>query len=127
MEVEVLYTPDRGKCHEKSAEGIVFEGRMKMARKGNITIPIVFGMFLVYVIQAGEVLSRPDDSRDSAAAVLLEERCTVCHSLKWVRRSRKSYPMWEETVGRMVRKGARLNDEEKEELLRYLAEHYGNE
>ncbi len=57
--------------------------------------------------------------------VLLEQRCTVCHNLNRV--MNKSWPLeqWEQTVSDMIRRGAQLNEEEKDALVKYLAEEYG--
>ena len=58
-------------------------------------------------------------------AALLEERCTVCHSLDRVTSASKTRQEWEQTVTRMVGKGARLNADEQEILISYLTETYG--
>jgi len=57
--------------------------------------------------------------------VLLEERCTDCHSLGRVTGAEKTRDEWEDTVTRMVNLGARLNDEEQTALIDYLAQTYG--
>ncbi|MBU0703408.1 MAG: hypothetical protein KKC18_06035 [Chloroflexi bacterium] len=56
---------------------------------------------------------------------LLQERCTLCHSLDRVKRSQKSREEWKQTVSRMVGKGAELSDDEQAVLVDYLAETYG--
>jgi len=58
-------------------------------------------------------------------AALLEERCTICHSLDRVTSASKTRQEWEQTVTRMVGKGARLNADEQEILISYLTETYG--
>jgi len=58
------------------------------------------------------------------AAALLESRCGVCHSTDFPKHARKSRSDWEETVTRMIAKGAKLSPEEKKALVRYLAETY---
>lgn len=58
-------------------------------------------------------------------AALLEERCTVCHGLDRTTAAQKTRDQWEQTVVRMVNKGAQLNEEELEILIAYLAETYG--
>jgi hypothetical protein len=57
---------------------------------------------------------------------LLEERCTVCHTLDPVEASQKSRQVWEETVARMVEYGAQLTDDEQAVLIDYLADAFGN-
>lgn len=56
---------------------------------------------------------------------LLQERCTVCHSLGQVERAQKSREEWERTVASMVGRGAELAQDEQSVLIDYLAETYG--
>jgi cytochrome c5 len=67
--------------------------------------------------------TEPSPAGDGAA--LLEERCTVCHGLDRTTSARKTREEWEQTVVRMVGKGAELNEEEQEILIAYLTETYG--
>ena len=57
--------------------------------------------------------------------MLLEERCTECHDLERTTSQQKSRAEWEETVTRMIDRGAELNEDEKVVLVDYLAENYG--
>lgn len=66
--------------------------------------------------------SDPKSSFDAAA--LLEERCGGCHSTSIPKNARKSKGDWDETVSRMIAKGARLSPEEKKVLIKHLAESY---
>ena len=59
--------------------------------------------------------------------VLLEERCTQCHTLAPVEVARKTPQEWEATVYRMIGKGTRLNDEEARLLIEFLGDAYGVE
>jgi hypothetical protein len=59
------------------------------------------------------------------AQTLLEERCVDCHTLDRVTNSAKSQVGWDQTVTRMVKRGAQLNDEEQAALIDYLTETYG--
>ena len=56
---------------------------------------------------------------------LLEERCTVCHSLDRVTQAQKTREEWEQTVVRMVGKGTQLNADEQATLIEYLTQTYG--
>lgn len=56
---------------------------------------------------------------------LLEQRCTVCHSLDRVKIRKQTYDQWDETVSSMVKKGAMLSEAEQVTLVEYLAETYG--
>jgi hypothetical protein len=56
---------------------------------------------------------------------LLQERCTECHGLERTTSAQKTRAEWEDTVTRMVNRGAELNEAEKTVLVDYLAENYG--
>jgi cytochrome c5 len=59
-----------------------------------------------------------------SGATLLDTRCTVCHSKVKVTGKHKSQSEWNQTVQRMVLKGAFLTPEELIILVDYLAENY---
>jgi cytochrome c5 len=65
----------------------------------------------------------PPSSIDGEA--LLQQRCTTCHNLNRVTNKSWSLEQWERNVTDMINKGARLNAEEKDALVKYLAENYG--
>jgi mono/diheme cytochrome c family protein len=56
---------------------------------------------------------------------LLAARCAVCHPADRPRQARKTRGQWEETVTRMIDKGAQLSAPEKCVLIDYLAKNYG--
>ncbi len=66
-----------------------------------------------------------DQPASGEGAVLLEERCTSCHGVGRVTAESKTEAEWEQTVVRMVNKGAELNEDEQAILIQYLAETYG--
>jgi len=51
---------------------------------------------------------------------IIEKRCTVCHNVSLIYNAKKSKAEWKETVDRMISYGARLNNEEKQALIKYL-------
>ena len=59
-------------------------------------------------------------------ATLVQTRCSVCHSTDRVTRATKSRVQWDQTVTRMIKRGAQLTDTEKQALIDYLATHYGS-
>ena len=59
-----------------------------------------------------------------AGAELLEKRCSVCHSADRPKGAKKTKVQWEETVTRMMGKGAKLSGDEKKTLVEYLATTY---
>jgi cytochrome c5 len=66
-----------------------------------------------------------DQPASGEGAALLEERCTGCHGVNRVTAESKTQEEWEQTVARMIRKGAELNEDEQAILVQYLAETYG--
>jgi cytochrome c5 len=58
-------------------------------------------------------------------ATLLETRCSVCHSADRPKQAKKTREQWDQTVARMIGKGAQLTEAEKTVLLDYLAKTYG--
>lgn len=59
-------------------------------------------------------------------ANLLEARCSGCHDVDRATTAQKTQAEWEQTVTRMIAKGAQLNDAEKAALVEYLTQNYGN-
>jgi len=55
---------------------------------------------------------------------LLNERCAGCHNLDRVKSAKKTVPEWQKTVGNMIKKGAKLSNEEIVTLVEYLAATY---
>lgn len=58
-------------------------------------------------------------------AKLLDERCSSCHTASKPKQARKTLDQWDQTVSRMIGKGARLTETEKAILLEYLGKTYG--
>ena len=58
-------------------------------------------------------------------AKLLDERCSSCHSANKPKQARKTLDQWDQTVNRMIGKGARLTETEKAILLECLGKTYG--
>jgi mono/diheme cytochrome c family protein len=55
---------------------------------------------------------------------LVETRCGTCHGVNMVEASKKDRDGWQTTVDRMVLAGAQLNDEQKVQVVDYLAVTY---
>jgi mono/diheme cytochrome c family protein len=62
---------------------------------------------------------------DLSGQELLQARCTRCHGLDPVEAASKTEAEWEDTVQRMIGKGAELTDAEADTLVQYLTETYG--
>ena len=77
---------------------------------------------VVLIAACGAQESGGADTLDGEA--LVQERCADCHALSRVTEARKTQAQWQQTVERMVAQGARLNPEEQEAVVEYLAEAY---
>jgi cytochrome c5 len=58
-------------------------------------------------------------------AMLLDTRCSSCHPSTRAKQAKKTLDEWNQTVTRMIGKGAQLTDAEKTALVDYLAKTYG--
>jgi cytochrome c5 len=75
--------------------------------------------------EAPEEEEPPAEPAAGDGAALLEERCTVCHGLERTTQAQKTAEEWEQTVMRMVGKGAQLAEDEQATLIEYLTATYG--
>ena len=98
-------------------------------RKTTFTI-VILALFVSVFISAcggstGEISPKTEVNADSEITLdgktLLEERCTVCHTLDRVERASMDPAGWGMNVRRMVGKGAKLNASEQEVLIEYLS------
>lgn len=98
-------------------------------RKTTFTI-VILALFVSVFISAcggstGEISPTTEVNADSEITLdgktLLEERCTVCHTLDRVERASMDPAGWGMNVRRMVGKGAKLNASEQEVLIEYLS------
>jgi len=55
---------------------------------------------------------------------LMQQRCSVCHSLSRVTSAHKTADQWKTTVERMISNGAQLTPQEEQVLVDYLAQNY---
>ncbi|GFO55420.1 hypothetical protein GMSM_24270 [Geomonas sp. Red276] len=60
----------------------------------------------------------------SNGQTLLESRCAVCHPSSKAKVLKRTSAQWDAIVSNMMKKGAKLNAEEKKTLVKYLAENY---
>ncbi len=54
-------------------------------------------------------------------ATLIDDRCTMCHTVDRIESEKGDAEDWTEIVDEMIGKGAKLNDEERAALIDYLA------
>lgn len=66
-----------------------------------------------------------DEAAPPSGEALLNARCTVCHTLDRVHKRKDTREGWETLVGKMIKKGAILDDAERDVVVDYLAATYG--
>ena len=67
----------------------------------------------------------PEQAPAQDGAMLLEARCATCHSADRVGQVTKTRDEWDQSVTRMINKGAQLTEAEQAVLVDYLTETYG--
>ena len=67
----------------------------------------------------------PTEAPAADGLALLETRCVACHGVDRTTGAAKTAAEWEQTVTRMIGKGAQLTEPEKAVLVEYLANTYG--
>ena len=89
-----------------------------------LAFSLVIGLLMIGCAAKRSEVQMTDVSQLSQAAMegkeLLERRCTACHGLDRVYSEKEDLAGWKEDVDRMIKKGAKLNAEEREKLLEYL-------
>ncbi|KUG28508.1 hypothetical protein ASZ90_001627 [hydrocarbon metagenome] len=69
------------------------------------------------------VLPAPSAQAQADTPALVRERCTACHNLNRVRDriGKNSEKDWSDYIGRMQKRGARVDDAQKSVMAAYLA------
>lgn len=75
--------------------------------------------------ETAETVAEAGASTGGEGEILLQGRCTKCHDLARVERASKTRDEWQQTVERMVGKGADLSADEQALVVEYLAKTYG--
>ncbi len=88
-----------------------------------ILIILLTGSFLVSCGSSGTTTD-PFSSGATDGQTLMQERCSVCHSLDRVITAHKTAEEWTISVDRMISHGAQLNAQEEQILINYLAANY---
>jgi cytochrome c5 len=115
-------------------------GKMKERAKGRFSRTMMILIAVWLVMMAVSIVFNSGSSQPTQAllsgmalaaetpaldgATLLEKRCSVCHSADRSRQAKKTREQWEQTVTRMIGKGAKLTEAEKTVLVDYLAKTY---
>lgn len=110
-----------------------FGGRL--IKKMNKRIISLISILLV-IVMMGIVLAACGSSSSSTASsgaaggssadglTLMQQRCSVCHSLSRVTSVQQTAAQWKSTVDHMINNGAKLTPAEEQTLVNYLAQNY---
>lgn len=85
---------------------------------------IVFAAFLLTGLSQ-MLTGASQTAQDAETKKLLERTCTRCHTLVSTYRMRNTRERWTEIVDDMVSRGAEATDDEIEQIIDFLAVHYG--
>lgn len=97
-------------------------------RSGFWRVGVVLILVIVLAALAACGSAGGDDDSESQTLngqALLENRCTQCHGLDKSKSLTQTEAEWQATIEDMIRRGANLNDQEKQVLVAYMAEMYG--
>jgi hypothetical protein len=99
-----------------------------MCKKTISMISIIFLLLLLgtLLVSCGTGGATPNPSGGSTldGQTLMQQRCSVCHSLSRVTSAHKTIDQWNVSVQRMIARGAQLNSQEEQTLVAYLAANY---
>jgi cytochrome c-type biogenesis protein CcmH/NrfF len=96
-----------------------------------ITPLIAILAVIIFATACSSVASNPISASTTAStttqdgAALLQERCTVCHPLSFVEKSRHTAADWKVIVDMMISRGAQLSSEEETLVINFLSTNYG--
>jgi cytochrome c-type biogenesis protein CcmH/NrfF len=95
-------------------------------RRISLLFVLLAAIFLVTACSSGSSSSTtaPSGTTQDGAA-LLNERCTVCHTLSRAESSKHSAADWKTIVDSMISRGAQLTPEEETVVVNYLATKFG--
>jgi mono/diheme cytochrome c family protein len=89
-----------------------------------VFVILLTGILLAACGSSGSSSSGSNSGTPLSGQALMQERCSVCHSLDRVTSAQKTADQWKTTVDRMINHGAQLTSSEGTTLINYLAQTY---
>ena len=86
-----------------------------------IKYTIVVVLVIAIMVLAGCGSSEPAAPTPHPGQALVATKCSTCHSIVQVDNAKYSREIWETTVNRMVMAGLQITDEQKAQIIDYLA------
>jgi len=74
---------------------------------------------------SGTPTTTPASTTALDGATLIQERCSVCHPVAFVERSRHTTADWKLIVDTMISRGAQLTPEEETTVISFLTTKFG--
>jgi cytochrome c5 len=71
--------------------------------------------------QGSDQVQSSNETASMDGKTLMEERCTACHSLEKAQSGERDLAGWQAVVDDMIKKGAKLNQDEAKVVAEYLA------
>ena len=94
--------------------------------KKSLSATLFLLMALVLVVSACSNATTPASTEAGAGSevdevkALIDERCSVCHSVKTVYNANYDEAKWSDVIDQMISKGADVSDEEKSMMIDWL-------
>ena len=89
------------------------------------TTKFLFGGLLFGWFAIGGTAAQAQGLPDGEGKEAIQASCNLCHGLNYITQSGRSAEEWRHLVSDMVSRGAPLTRDEFEQVLRYLATHFG--
>jgi hypothetical protein len=81
---------------------------------------------LACLLAAPALGASPNDLLPEAPAkAVIVRACTTCHQAPQIVAKPHTAEEWDSIVGRMVDRGARASEDEQDQIIAYLTEHFG--
>lgn len=74
---------------------------------------------------ASSTTAAPASTTALDGATLVQQRCSVCHPVTFIEKSRHTAADWKTIVDQMIGRGARLTPDEETLVVNFLAANYG--
>jgi hypothetical protein len=88
-------------------------------------VRLALGLTLCLAAGVARAQSPNDILPEAPAKAVVVRACTTCHQAAQVVVRRHTQAEWDELVGKMIDRGARLTDDEQDQVIAYLAKYFG--
>ncbi|MBW6473015.1 MAG: hypothetical protein K0B14_07835 [Anaerolineaceae bacterium] len=82
---------------------------------------LLIALVIATMVLVGCGSSEPAAPTPHPGQALVETKCSTCHSIVQVNNAKYSREIWDTTVNKMVMAGLQITDEQKAQVIDYLA------